>query len=90
MDHVFADILSLEGALSAAVMALVGAVVFMFGLFRSAYQSLEARLGSAYSVIERRLDECEKDRNDLWKKIAFLEGQDAARCSRDDCPLKQQ
>lgn len=89
MDHVFADILSLEGALSAAVVALVGAVVFMFGLFRAAYQSLEARLGAAYNVIEKRLDECERDRNDLWKRIAFLEGQDATNCSRDDCPLKQ-
>lgn len=91
MDQtIFADVLSLEGALSAAVVALVGAVVFLFGLFRAAYLSLESRLSVANSVVERRLNECEKDRNDLWKKMAFLEGRDATLCSREDCPLKEQ
>ena len=64
-------------ALKSAIAALSSAVVFLFFWFRASYRR-----------IERKLDERDRQRENLFTKIAALEGATRmlANCPAPDCP----
>jgi hypothetical protein len=62
------DLMTLESALIAAVISLAGAVAVLFGSLKAHYRRLE-----------RKLDECERDRAKLWTELAAVKVQLATR-----------
>ena len=65
-------------ALKSAIAALSSAVVFLFFWFRASYRRLE-----------RKLDERDRQREQLFKRIAGLEGANRmlANCPASACPF---
>lgn len=68
-----------EVALKSAIAALTSAIIFLFFWFRA-----------SYSRIERKLDERDRQRDKLHRKIAKLEGATRmlANCPASNCPYE--
>lgn len=64
-----------ETLLSGAVTALTSAVVFLFLWFKANHEK-----------VEKRLQDCEDDREQLWKSLTGLSRQ---TCTLADCPQRQ-
>lgn len=70
----------LEQAGTAIVVALTTAVVALWGLLLKRQADADKKSDEAFAdlkaenvALEKRLDECEKDRRELWKHIGELE-----------------
>lgn len=64
-----------EQLMSTAVAALASAVAFLFFWFKSNHEK-----------VEKRLQDCEDDREKLWETVAVLSRN---TCVTADCPLRK-
>lgn len=69
------DILTLNSALLGAISALAGVAVFLFRQLQVTRSDMDAKLNAQMESSNKRFQDCEDDRRNLWRELCELKSQ---------------